>query len=113
VVKELLKTVLFASLGAVSCCAEPAADEADSHATIVAAQTQTLSQAATRKVLERGLSHVRDDLQMEHQGNGVKRLNYAGRFQHATLIVRDADGKVSQHCVNDASSAKKLLGMDP
>jgi hypothetical protein len=48
-----------------------------------------------------------------HHANGMVSMDLQGHFQNVTLAKREADGTVSQSCVNDLESAAEFFEIDP
>lgn len=51
-------------------------------------------------------------VQIEHAGGAVS-MDLQGRFQNVLLAKKEADGTVSQSCVNDLESAANFFEIDP
>jgi len=51
-------------------------------------------------------------VEVRHANGGVS-MNLQGRFQNVTLAKKEADGTVSQSCVNDLESAANFFEIDP
>jgi len=67
-----------------------------------------------RRTLDRvrgSLSHSTAGLKLEQQARGAPRLHLQGRFHSATIAVRDADGHVQRHCVDDPEQLDRMLGV--
>ena len=54
-----------------------------------------------------------DGLVQVHHANGMVSMDLQGHFQNVTLAKREADGTVSQSCVNDLESAASFFDIDP
>jgi hypothetical protein len=72
------------------------------------ARTSSSSEAGVRaasptRPLSERLSRRSDDLPLQTLPQGVVRLRLQGRFAHATLLQREADG-VTHRCVDSARS---------
>jgi hypothetical protein len=51
-------------------------------------------------------------IQRQHADGSVS-MNLEGRFQNVIVAKKEASGKVSQSCVEDADSAAAFFGIDP
>jgi hypothetical protein len=49
---------------------------------------------------------------VRHAGGGVS-MDLQGRFQNVSLAKKEADGTVTQSCVNDLESAADFFDIDP
>jgi hypothetical protein len=63
----------------------------------------------TRRQIEQQLSRNPGNLRQFEPEDGVRRVRIESGFQHATVVVRNADGTRSQHCVDSAEHALRLL----
>ena len=71
-------------------------------------EAQTLAEGIKQLVnpSSEGLVEVR-------HANGMVSMDLQGHFQNVTLAKREADGTVSQSCVNDLESAADFFEIDP
>lgn len=79
-------------------------------------QTRPLTQEEARRLAEgiRKLVNQSDDglVEVKHEDGSVS-MDLQGRFQNVMLAKKDADGKVSQSCVNDLEAAAEFFEIDP
>jgi hypothetical protein len=73
--------------------------------------------AAEAKVLAQGLAQLINQsteglVQVKH-ANGMVSMDLQGRFQNVLLAKREADGTVSQSCVDNVDSAAAFFEIDP
>ncbi len=54
-----------------------------------------------------------DGLVQVHHANGGVSMDLQGHFQNVTLAKKEADGSISQACVNDLESAAEFFEIDP
>lgn len=54
-----------------------------------------------------------DGLVQVHHANGMVSMDLQGHFQNVLLAKKEADGTVSQSCVNDLESAADFFEIDP
>jgi hypothetical protein len=69
------------------------------------------------RVLAQGIkelvSQSTDGLVEVHHANGTVSMNLQGRFQNVLLAKKEADGTVSQSCVDNVDSAAAFFEIDP
>jgi hypothetical protein len=69
---------------------------------------------ALRAHLRASLARGKAVMAVEQRADGVRVSRHGGGFQHATLVVRDANGERSQSCTDDLGTAETaLLGKAP
>jgi hypothetical protein len=71
-------------------------------------EAQTLAEGIKQLV-----NPTTDGLVQVHHANGMVSMDLQGHFQNVTLAKREADGTVSQSCVNDLESAAEFFEIDP
>ncbi len=59
------------------------------------------------------VNNTTDGLVQVHHANGMVSMDLQGHFQNVLLAKKDADGTVSQSCVNDLESAAEFFDIDP
>jgi hypothetical protein len=106
-------------------CASASADEPDPRAVTAPVRTASPNTAsrvmrteaareALRARLRTSLARKQAVMTVEQRADGVRVARHGGGFQHATLVVRDADGKRSQSCTDDLAAAETaLMGENP
>jgi hypothetical protein len=114
-----LRTIpLFSALIGLSSCAPPEPEPAQLPRSDADASLQSISadlrparvdRLGARKLLEEQLSHAPTNLHGIERDDGVQYVRVVNGFQHATMVVRTADGALEQHCVDDARAALRLL----
>ena len=55
------------------------------------------------------VSRSTEGLTVVERPNGTKSVDLKGRFQSATVITRNADGTISEKCVQDEAAAKAAI----
>lgn len=65
---------------------------------------------SARAVIEQQLSRSSANLRFVERPEGVRQVRIMGGFQHATIVVRAADGGLARQCVSDVRQARELLG---
>lgn len=79
-------------------------------------QTRPLT-AAEAQLLAEGIKQLvnqsTDGLVEVRHANGAVSMNLQGRFQDVLLAKKEADGSVSQACVNNVDSAAAFFEIDP
>jgi hypothetical protein len=79
-------------------------------------QTRPLSPDETRTLAE-GIKQLvkptAEGLVQVQQANGMVSMDLQGHFQNVTVAKIEADGSVSQSCVNDLESAADFFEIDP
>jgi hypothetical protein len=53
------------------------------------------------------------ELPVSVRADGVRRVALERQLQHATLVVRGADGRLHRACVDDYAAAVRALGVAP
>jgi hypothetical protein len=71
-------------------------------------EAQTLAEGIKQLV-----NPTTEGLVQVHHANGMVSMDLQGHFQNVTLAKREADGTVSQSCVNDLESAAEFFEIDP
>jgi len=106
-------------------CASASADEPDPRAVSAPVRTPAPDSAsrvmrteAAREVLRArlrtSLARKQAVMTVEQRADGMRVARHGGGFQHATLVVRDAEGKRSQSCTDDLATAETaLMGKNP
>jgi hypothetical protein len=99
-------------------CASAAAEEPQPQPRVTASTSALLRDDAAREALRAklraSLSRSPSGMAAELRPSGVKLMRQNGGFQHATLVVRNADGTLGQRCTDDPSAAESaLLGDAP
>lgn len=114
----------FVGLLAVAGCASAAAEEPEYGAVAPAREAAPnaalrvmrteAAREALRARLRASLARTRAVMTVEPRADGMRVARHGGGFQHATLVVRDADGKLSQRCTDDLATAETaLMGVAP
>lgn len=79
-------------------------------------QTRRLSPQEERTLAE-GIKQLvkptADGLVEVHHANGMVSMDLQGHFQNVTVAKKEADGTVTQSCVNDLESAAAFFEIDP
>ena len=68
---------------------------------------------AESRALGNALKHLvnrsTEGLNVVERSNGTKSVDLQGRFQSATVVTRNADGTISEKCVQDETAAKAAI----
>lgn len=79
-------------------------------------QARPLTQEEARTLAE-GIKQLvnqsTDGLVQVHQANGMVSMDLQGHFQNVLLAKKEADGSVTQSCVNDLETAASFFEIDP
>lgn len=79
-------------------------------------QTRSLTPEEAQRLAE-GIKQLvnqsSDGLVEVHHADGSVSMDLQGRFQNVMLAKKDADGKISQSCVNDLELAADFFEIDP
>ena len=101
---------LLIALGLTAACsADPpeVSNQGESRATASAGVGEV--PAGALKSVRKALSRSSAQLKMRNRTDGIKELEIVEGFQHATMVVRAADGSRHIECVDDAERAAELL----
>lgn len=71
-------------------------------------EAETLAQGIKQLV-----NPTTDGLVEVRHANGMVSMDLQGHFQNVSLAKREADGSISQSCVNDLESAAEFFDIDP
>ncbi|PWT93976.1 MAG: hypothetical protein C5B55_03500 [Blastocatellia bacterium] len=63
--------------------------------------------------LKKLLNKSTDGLVQEHRPDGSVSMDLQGRFQNVVVARTEADGTVTQSCVDEPEQAAKFFGIDP
>lgn len=86
----------------------PLAQQGDQPQPVPSMRSQA-AREALRARLRASLARGKDAMALEQRADGIRIARHNGGFQHATLVVRDADGKRSQSCTDDLAAAEGAL----
>jgi len=91
-------------IGLVSCAqASPTSEASLSTESLtpapVSKEVQPMDPQLYRR-LRAELSRSSADLVIQHEPGGVQRIDLKGRFKHASIAVRDDDGRLQHRCVS-------------
>ena len=59
------------------------------------------------------INNTTDGLVEVRHANGMVSMDLQGHFQNVSVAKKEADGSVSQSCVNDLESAASFFDIDP
>jgi hypothetical protein len=69
--------------------------------------------ARTLERLRRDLSRSREGLALQQRRDGATEMQLGGRFQSATVVVKDASGRRQRMCIDHPDAIDAMMGAKP
>jgi hypothetical protein len=112
----LVGVVLATTLIAVGAVAAVSRQQAQAKNDAQTDQSRAVTPEEARKLadgIKERLNRSSDDLPANYHPDGSVSVDLQGRFQNVAVAKRNADGSVTQSCIDNPQSAAEFFGIDP